>query len=132
MIQINISNHPLDDSITRKASRAALITDEHRPSDQKFVDLQVLIKHYKDGVAYDLIPDYIFTLRAINETKVNPATGEYVDSSFPNAIGEADFFIDIIASNQISIDSMTQNSIFTGDAYNRFNDYNTARVVTWI
>lgn len=129
---INISNHPLDNSITRKACRASIQTDEYRPSDQKYVDLNVLVKHFKNGIEYDLIPDYIFTLKAINETLIDPATGEYVDSSFQGAIGEADFFIQVIAANQISIDSMSQQSIERADIYERFNNYGIARIVTWM
>jgi hypothetical protein len=129
---INISNHPLDNTITRKACRAGIQTDEHRPSDQKYVDLNVLVKHFKNGVEYDLIPDYIFTLKAINDTLVDPATGEYVDSSFEGAMGEADFFIEVIAANQISIDSMSTQSIQRADIYERFNNYSSARIVTWM
>ena len=112
---INISNHPLDGDIKRKAKRSGIITDEYNANELKFIDLRVLVKHYKDinGVEtqYNLIPDYIFTLRADNSTHVNPATGEYVDSSFPNAMGEADYFIDIIAANAVSIDSVSENII---------------------
>ena len=79
-----------------------------------------------------MIPDYIFTLKAINETLVDPGTGEYVDSSFEGAIGEADFFIQVIAANQISIDSMSQQSIERADIYARFNNYSSARIVTWM
>jgi hypothetical protein len=128
----NISNHPLDNSITRKAGRSSIETQEYNASDQLYVNLNVLIKHFKDGVEYDLIPDYIFTLKATNSTFVNPQTGEYVDSSFESAIGEADFFINVIAANQISIDSMSEQSIQRADSYNRFNNYVGARIVTWM
>jgi hypothetical protein len=133
---INISNHPLDTDIKRKACRTSIITDEHKPSELKFIDLRVLVKHYKDinGVEtqYTLIPDYIFNLRADNSTLVNPATGEYVDSSFPNAMGEADYFINIIASNSIAIDTVSENIIVRADIYARFNNYATAQIVTWM
>lgn len=128
----NISNHPLDSTITRKAGRAGIQTDEHRPSDQKYVNLNVLIKHFKNGIEYHLIPDYIFTLKATNETLVNPTTGEYVDSSFQGAMGEADFFIEVIADNEISIDSMSEQSIQRADSYNRFNNYIGQSIVTWM
>lgn len=128
----NISNHPLDLNIQRKAGRASIETDEHRPSDQKYVNLNVLVKHFKNGVEYDLIPDYIFTLRADNNTLVNPLTGDYVDSSFEGAIGEADFFIEIIAANPFSIDAISQQSIERADIYSRFDNYSTARIVTWM
>jgi hypothetical protein len=133
---INISNHPLDTDIKRKACRANIITDEHKPSELKFIDLRVLVKHYKDinGIEtqYELIPDYIFTLRADNSTLVNPATGEYVDSSFVGAIGEADYFIQVVAANNISIDSVSENIIVRGDIYARFNNYAIAQIVTWM
>ena len=133
---IDISNHPFDSDIKRKACRANIITDEHKPSELKFIDLRVLVKHYKDinGVEteYKLIPDYIFTLRAVNETLIDPATGNYVDSSFPNAMGEADYFINVIAANNISIDTVSQNIILRGDSYQRFNNYATAQIVTWM
>jgi hypothetical protein len=128
----NISNHPLDLNIQRKAGRASIETDEHRPSDQKYVNLNVLIKHFKNGIEYDLIPDYVFTLRADNATLVDPATGNYVDSSFPNAIGEADFFIEVIAANAFSIDVISEQSIQRADIYSRFDNYATARIVTWM
>jgi hypothetical protein len=128
----NISNHPQDSSITRKAGRASIQTDEHRPSDQKYVDLNVLIKHYKNGIEYDLIPDYVFTLKANNETKVDPATGQYVDSSFQGAMGEADFFINVVAANTISIDDLSESMIVRADSDNRFNNYVGARIVTWM
>jgi hypothetical protein len=128
----NISNHPLDSTITRKAGRAAIQTDEHRPSDQKYVNLNVLVKHFKNGIEYHLIPDYIFTLKANNETLVDPATGNYVDSSFQGAIGEADFFIEVIADNEISIDAMSEQSIQRADSYNRFNNYIGQSIVTWM
>lgn len=133
---VDISNHPFDNDIKRKAKRVNIITDEHRPSELKVIDLRVLVKHYKDigGVEteYTLIPDYIFNLRAVNETLVDPATGNYVDSSFPGAMGEADYFIEVIAANNISIDTVSTSIILRGDAYNRFNNYGTAQIVTWM
>jgi hypothetical protein len=133
---INISNHPSDSTIKRKANRAGIITDEHNAYELKYVNLNVLVKHFKEyngvDVAYPLIPDYVFTLRADNSTYVNPATGEYVDSSFPNAMGEADYFINIIASNPIAIDLVSEQMIVRGDLYERFNNYSIARIVTWM
>jgi hypothetical protein len=133
---INISNHPLDGDIKRKAKRSAIITDEYNANELKFIDLKVLVKHYKEengiDIEYTLIPDYIFRLRADNSTHVNPATGEYVDSSFPNAMGEADYFINVIAANPIAIDSVSESIILRGDLYNRFNNYDIAQIVTWI
>jgi len=133
---INISNHPSDSTIKRKANRAGIITDEHNAYELKYVNLNVLIKHFKEDngvdVAYPLIPDYVFTLRADNSTWVNPATGEYVDSSFPNAMGEAEYFIQVIAANTIAIDSVSEQMIVRGDLYERFNNYSIARIVTWI
>jgi hypothetical protein len=136
MNYIDITNHPLDNTIKRKAKRAGIITDEHAANDLKFIDLRVLIKHYKEengvDVEYSLIPDYIFRLRADNSTLVNPATGEYVDSSFVGAIGEADYFIDVVATNNVSIDTVSENIIVRGDIYARFNNYATAQIVTWM
>jgi len=133
---INISNHPSDNLIKRKAKRANIITDEHNAYELKYVNLNVLIKHYKEDngidVEYSLIPDYIFTLRADNLTVVNPTTGEYVDSSFVGAIGEAEYFINIIAANPVSIDSLSEQMIDRADIYERFNNYGIARIVTWI
>jgi hypothetical protein len=133
---INITNHPLDIDIKRKAKRSAIITDEYNANELKFIDLKVLVKHYKEengiDIEYTLIPDYIFRLRADNSTHVNPATGEYVDSSFPNAMGEADYFINVIAANPIAIDSVSESIILRGDLYNRFNNYDIAQIVTWI
>jgi len=133
---INISNHPLDTDIKRKACRASIITDEHKPSELKYIDLRVLIKHYKDinGVEtqYALIPDYIFNLRADNSTFVNPATGEYVDSSFQGAMGEADYFIQVVAASNVSIDTVSESIIVRGDIYARFNNYAIAQIVTWM
>ena len=133
---INISNHPSDSTIKRKANRAGIITDEHNAYELKYVNLNVLVKHFKEengvDVAYPLIPDYVFTLRADNSTLVNPATGEYVDSSFPNAMGEAEYFINVIASNPIAIDDLSEQMIVRGDLYERFNNYGIARIVTWI
>jgi hypothetical protein len=133
---INITNHPLDIDIKRKAKRSGIITDEYNANELKFIDLRVLVKHYKEengiDIEYTLIPDYIFRLRADNSTHVNPATGEYVDSSFPNAMGEADYFINVIAANPIAIDSVSESIILRGDLYNRFNNYDIAQIVTWI
>lgn len=133
---IDISNHPSDNTIKRKTCRANIITDEHKPSELKFVDLRVLVKHYKEengiDIEYSLILDYIFTLRADNSTLVDPATGNYVDSSFPNAMGEADYFINIIAANNISIDTLSQQMILRADSYQRFNNYSSAQIVTWM
>ena len=136
MNYINISNHPLDNTIKRKTCRAGIITDEHAANELKFIDLRVLVKHYKEDngvdVEYPLIPDYVFKLRADNSTWVNPATGEYVDSSFVGAMGEADYFIQVVAANNISIDSVSENIIVRGDIYARFNNYATAQIVTWM
>jgi len=133
---INISNHPSDSTIKRKANRAGIITDEHNAYELKYVNLNVLVKHFKEenaiDVAYPLIPDYVFTLRADNSTWVNPATGEYVDSSFPNAMGEAEYFINVIAVNPVAIDDLSEQMIVRGDLYGRFNNYSIARIVTWI
>jgi len=133
---INISNHPLDGDIKRKAKRSGIITDEYNANELIFIDLRVLVKHFKEengiDVEYTLIPDYIFTLRADNSTHVNPATGEYVDSSFPNAMGEADYFIDIIAANPVAIDNLSSQMITRGDIYERFNNYGIAQIVTWL
>jgi len=133
---IDISNHPFDNEIKRKAKRANIITDEHNANELKFIDLRVLVKHYKEengiDVEYPLIPDYIFKLRADNSTLIDPATGNYVDSSFPNAMGEADYFINIIAANPIAIDSLSENMILRGDSYQRFNNYDIAQIVTWL
>jgi len=133
---INISNHPSDSTIKRKANRAGIITDEHNAYELKYINLNVLVKHFKEDngvdVAYPLIPDYVFTLRADNSTLVDPATGEYVDSSFPNAMGEAEYFIQVIAANPIAIDDLSEQMIVRGDIYGRFNNYSIARIVTWI
>jgi hypothetical protein len=133
---INISNHPSDSTIKRKANRAGIITDEHNAYELKYVNLNVLVKHFKEDngvdVAYPLIPDYVFTLRADNSTLVDPATGEYVDSSFPNAMGEAEYFIQVIAANPVAIDDLSEQMIVRGDLYGRFNNYSIARIVTWI
>jgi len=133
---INISNHPSDSTIKRKANRAGIITDEHNAHELKYINLNVLVKHFKEDngsdIAYPLIPDYVFTLRADNSTWVNPATGEYVDSSFPNAMGEAEYFIQVIATNPIAIDDLSEQMIVRGDIYGRFNNYSIARIVTWI
>ena len=133
---INISNHPFDSEVKRKAKRANIITDEYVSNELKYIDLRVLVKHYKevDGVEepYTLIPDYVFRLRADNTTLVDPLTGNYVDSSFPNAMGEADYFINIIAANQIAIDSLSVQMIQRADSLNRFNNYDIAQIVTWM
>lgn len=133
---INISNHPSDSTIKRKAKRAGIITDEHNAYELKYVNLNVLVKHFKEengsDVPYPLIPDYVFTLRADNSTHVDPATGEYVESSFPGAMGEAEYFINIIAANPVAIDDLSEQMIDRGDIYARFNNYSIARIVTWI
>jgi len=133
---IDISNHPSDSTIKRKANRAAIITDEHNAYELKYVILNVLVKHFKEvngiDIAYPLIPDYVFTLKADNTTHVNPATGEYVDSSFPNAMGEAEYFINVIAANPVAIDDLSEQMIVRGDIYERFNNYGIARIVTWM
>ena len=133
---INITNHPLDVDVKRKAKRSGIITDEYNANELIFVDLRVLVKHYKEenGIdePYTLIPDYIFRLRADNSTFVDPLTGDYVSSSFPNAMGEADYFINVIATNPIAIDSLSQQMILRADSYQRFNDYNIAKIVTWM
>ena len=99
-------------------------------------DSPSLVKHFKEengvDIPYPLIPDYIFRLRADNSTYVDPATGEYVQSSFPNAIGEADYFIQVIAANPIAIDTLSEQMITRGDIYERFNNYPFARIVTWM
>jgi hypothetical protein len=128
----NITNHPQDSSITRKAGRAGIKTQEYHVSDQKYVYLEILVKHFKNGIDYDLIPDYIFTLKATNTTFVNPQTGEFVDSSFPNAIGEAEFFINVVSGLNSSIDSLTEQKILQADGYNRFDNYQGQTIVTWM
>jgi hypothetical protein len=136
MNYIDISNHPSDNTIKRKAKRAAIITDEYNVRDLLFINLNVVVKHFKEengvDVPYGLIPDYIFTLRADNSTLVNPATGEYVDSSFQGAMGEADYFINVIAANPVAIDSLSEQMIVRGDIYGRFNNYPFSRIVTWM
>ena len=133
---INISNHPSDSEVKRKGKRANIITDEYVSNELKYIDLRVLVKHYKevDGVEepYTLIPDYVFRLRADNTTLVDPSTGNYVNASFPNAIGEADYFINIIAANLVSIDSLSEQMIQRADSLNRFNNYDIAQIVTWM
>jgi hypothetical protein len=133
---INISNHPLDVDVKRKAKRSGIITDEYNSNELIFVNLRVLVKHYKEengvDVEYTAIPDYIFKLRADNSTWVDPATGDYVDSSFPNAMGEADYFINVIASNPVAIDTLSEQIILRGDSYLRFNDYDIAQIVNWM
>ena len=133
---INISYHPFDSEVKRKAKRANIITDEHASNELKYIDLRVLVKHYKEengvDVEYTAIPDYIFKLRADNSTWVDPATGDYVDSSFPNAMGEADYFINVIASNPVAIDTLSEQIILRGDSYLRFNDYDIAQIVNWM
>ena len=133
---IDISNHTLDNEVKRKAKRSGLITDEYVSNELKYIDLRVLVKHYKEvnGIdePYSLIPDYIFRLRADNSTLIDPATGDYVDSSFPNAMGEADYFINVIAANAISIDSVSEQTILRADSLGRFNNYAIAQIVTWM
>jgi hypothetical protein len=128
----NISNHPIDSNITRKAGRAGIETQEHHVSDQKYVYLNILVKHFKDGEEYSLIPDYIFTLKATNSTFVNYNTGEFVTSTHPNAMGEADFFINVVSGMNSSIDQLTESKINQADSYERFNDYTPARIITWL
>ena len=48
---INISNHPSDSTIKRKANRAGIITDEHNAYELKYVNLNVLVKHFKEEIA---------------------------------------------------------------------------------
>lgn len=133
---IDISNHPLDSTIKRKAKRARIITDEYNANELINIDLYVLVKHYKEenGIdePYPLIPDYIFRLRADNSTFVDPLTGDYVDSSFPNSIGEANYFINVIAANPVAIDSVSESIILRGDSFNRFNNYGVAQIVNWM
>jgi hypothetical protein len=133
---IDISNHPLDSTIKRKAKRARIITDEYNSNELINIDLYVLVKHYKEenriDEPYPLIPDYVFRLRADNSTFVDPFTGDYVDSSFPNAIGEADYFINVIASNPVAIDIVSETIILRGDSFNRFNNYSIAQIVNWM
>ena len=133
---IKITNHPSDDTIIRKACRAGIETEEYRPYDQKYVVLKVLVRHYKeeDGIEspYTLIPEYVFRLRADNTTLVDPNTGQFVDSSFEGAMGEAEFFIQIIAKNPIAVDAMSEQKILIADQYGRFNNYNQAQIVTWM
>jgi hypothetical protein len=133
---IDISNHPLDSTIKRKAKRARIITDEYNSNELINIDLYVLVKHYKEenliDEPYPLIPDYVFRLRADNSTFVDPFTGDYVDSSFPNAIGEADYFINVIASNPVAIDIVSETIILRGDSFNRFNNYGIAQIVNWM
>lgn len=136
MNYIDISNHPSDNLIKRKAKRAGIMTQEYHAHELIYVNLNVLVKHFKEenGVdePYSVIPDYVFTLRADNSTLVDPATGDYVDSSFPNAMGEADYFINVIAANPIAIDAVSENIITRGDSFNRFNNYAVAQIVTWM
>ena len=129
---INISNHPLDDDIQRKACRSGIESDEYRLHDQKYINLNVLVTHFKNGIPYVLIPDYIFTLKADNSTLVDPLTGNYVDNTFPDAMGEADYFIDIIATSNISMDNIAQMAIIRADNYQKLNNYSSARIVNWM
>lgn len=133
---IQITNHPSDDTIIRKACRAGIKTEEYRTYDQKYVILEVLVRHYKEEngieVPYTLIPEYVFRLKADNTTFVDPNTGQFVDSSFEGAMGEAEFFIQIIAKNPIAVDAMSEQKILIADQYGRFNNYNQAQIVTWM
>jgi hypothetical protein len=134
---INISNHPLDNTIKRKAKRANIITDEYNHPSLVYVDFRVLVKHYKEvngvDVEYPLILDYVFRLRADNSTLVDPATGNYVDEAFyPNAIGEADYFINVIAASNTPIDTISEQIILRADSYQRLNNYGMAQIVTWM
>lgn len=133
---IQITNHPSDETIKRKACRAGIDTEEYRPYDQKYVVLKVLVRHYKEErgieLPYTLIPEYVFRLIADNTTFVDPNTGQFVDSSFEGAMGEAEFFIQIIAKNPIGIDNMSEQTILRADSLERFNNYNTAHIVNWM
>jgi hypothetical protein len=132
MVLYNISNHPLDETIKRKAGRAGIETLELHNSDQLYIFLKIVVKHYKlvdnEFVEYSLIPDYVFTLRAFNSTFVDPQTGEFAESG----MGEADFFINIISGMPLSIDEQTENKILQADFYERFDNYSTAQIVNWM
>jgi len=135
-----ISDHPLDPTIKRKAGRAGIETMELHNSDQLYVFLKIVVKHYKEHesevddkgnpilVDYNLIPDYVFTLKAFNTTFVNPLTGEFASSG----MGEADFFIDVISGLPLSIDQQTENKIIQADSFDRFDNYLTAQIVNWM
>jgi hypothetical protein len=148
---IEISNHPQDNTIIRKAKRAGVSTIEYHTNDIKEIKLDIVVKHYKiiDNieVEYPLIKDYIFSLIGKNSTLVNPLTGDFVTEFVTEldedgneiqvpytglTMGEADYFIEVIASTPLAIDVLTENKILQADNYNRFNEYNKARIVTWI
>lgn len=131
-----ISNHPQDSSVIRKAGRAGIESQELQSPDQLYVILRIVVKHYKNIEGelehYTLIPDYIFELKASNSTFVNYNTGEYVTSDDQYAMGEADFFINVVSGLNSSINGLTEIKIARADSLQRFDNYSAARIVNWM
>jgi hypothetical protein len=111
MIKYDISNHPHDDEITRKAELDIL---EFKKNSKSMI-VQIEITHYKNGTLYNLIPNGYVKMVADISTWVNQF-GEIVPKEIdgytnPEALmTEFDFFT-FLATQPISIESMVQAKI---------------------
>ena len=90
--------HPSLPNTTRKAVIEQTFSD-HKA---KFSTLVVRIDNYLDGdvISNQAVNSYTVNLRADNSVFVNPATGDYVPSDTPGAMGEYDY-IDFLETQNL-------------------------------
>ena len=93
-----LTPHPSLPSTTRKAVIEQTFSD-HKA---KFSTLVVRIDNYLNGdvISNQAVNSYTVNLRADNSVFVNPATGDYVPSDTPGAMGEYDY-IDFLETQNL-------------------------------
>jgi hypothetical protein len=93
-----LTPHPSLPNTTRKA----VIEETYSNHKAKFSTLVVRIDNYLNGdvISNQAVNSYIVNLRADNSVFVNPATGDYVPSDTPGAMGEYDY-IDFLETQNL-------------------------------
>jgi len=93
-----LTPHPSLPGTTRKAAIEQTFSD-HKA---KFSTLVVRIDNYLNGdvISNQAVNSYTVNLRADNSVFVNPATGDYVPSDTPGAMGEYDY-IDFLETQNL-------------------------------
>lgn len=86
--------------------------------------LECIISHFKNNELVDnsRVKSYMVVLKADNNTFVNSATGEEVESiDVPNAIGQFDFFVELQKVPVVQLDLIKQH-IIKADLRGKFNN----------
>jgi hypothetical protein len=93
-----LTPHPSLPNTTRKA----VIEETYSNHKAKFSTLVVRIDNYLNGdvISNQAVNSYTVNLRADNSVFVNPATGDYVPSDTPGAMGEYDY-IDFLETQNL-------------------------------